>query len=101
MLVCPEIVNFGKLGSNNRTSSVALYAAIVGPIQSALAWIVAGSLWPGYDQARQTISELASPESPVKETMSSFFVFGGLLTLLVAFYAKSLAKAARVAESSG
>ena len=81
----------------NRTSKIALYAAIIGPIQSALGWIIAGSLWPGYDQAKQTISDLASPESPVKEIMSSFFVFSGLLTVIVAIYAKSLAMPARVA----
>ena len=79
------------------TSKLALYAAIIGPIQSALGWIIAGSLWPGYDQARQTISELASPESPVKLIMSSFFVFGGCLTVLVSFCAKSLALPARIA----
>lgn len=81
----------------HRTSKIALYAAIIGPIQSALGWIIAGSMWPGYDQAKQTISELASPESPVKEIMSSFFVFGGLLTVIVAIYAKILAMPARVA----
>jgi len=78
-------------------SKIALYAAIIGPIQSALGWIIAGSLWPGYDQARQTISELASPESPVKEIMSSFFVFGGILTIIIAVYAKTLAMPGRVA----
>lgn len=81
----------------NRTSKIALYAAIIGPIQSALGWIIAGSMWPGFDQTKQTISELASPESPVKEIMSTFFVFGGLLTVIVAIYAKSLAMPARVA----
>lgn len=78
-------------------SKIAFYAAIIGPIQSALGWIIAGSLWPGYDQARQTISELASPESPVKEIMSSFFVFGGVLTLIVAVYAKTLGFPGRIA----
>lgn len=78
-------------------SKIALYAAIIGPIQSALGWIIAGSLWPGYDQARQTISELASPESPVKEIMSSFFVFGGVLTIIVALYARTLAMPGRIA----
>lgn len=78
-------------------SKIAFYAAIIGPIQSALGWIIAGSLWPGYDQARQTISELASPESPVKEIMSSFFVFGGILTVIVAVYARSLAMPGRIA----
>jgi hypothetical membrane protein len=80
-----------------RTSKIALYAAIIGPVQSALGWIIAGSLWPGYDQARQTISELASPESPVKEIMSSFFVFGGILTIIIAIDAKNLAIPARIA----
>jgi len=80
-----------------RTGKIALYAAIIGPIQSALGWIIAGSLWPGYDQAKQTISELASPESPVNLIMSSFFVFGGILTILVSVYAKSLALPARIA----
>lgn len=80
-----------------RTSKIALYAAIIGPIQSALGWIIAGSMWPGYDQARQTISELASPESPVKEIMSSFFVFGGILTIIIAIDAKNLAIPARIA----
>lgn len=81
----------------NRTSKIAFYASIIGPIQSALGWIIAGSMWPGYDQARQTISELASPESPVKTIMSSFFVFGGILTCIVAYFAKSLALPARIA----
>ena len=80
-----------------RTSKIALYAAIIGPIQSALGWIIAGSLWPGYDQAKQTISELASPESPVKEIMSSFFVFGAILTIIIAIDAKNLAIPARIA----
>ena len=80
-----------------RTSKIALYAAIIGPIQSALGWIIAGSMWPGYDQARQTISELASPESPVKEIMSSFFVFGGCLSIIIAIYAKTIALPGRIA----
>ena len=78
-------------------SKIAFYAAIIGPIQSALGWIISGSLWPGYDQARQTISELASPESPVKEIMSSFFVFGGVLTVIVAVYARTLGFPGRIA----
>ena len=78
-------------------SKIAFYAAVIGPIQSALGWIIAGSMWPGYDQAKQTISELASPESPVKVIMSSFFVFGGLLTLIVAIYARTIPLAGRIA----
>ena len=75
----------------------AFYAALIGPIQSALGWLIAGSLWAGYDPARQTISELASPESPVKIIMSSFFVFGGILTVIVSHYAKTFALGGRIA----
>lgn len=72
-------------------------AAIIGPIQSVLGWTIAGSLWPGYDPVRQTISDLAANESPVNWIMSSFFVLGGILTLLAAVYARTLAMPGRVA----
>ena len=75
----------------------AVIAAIIGPIQSVLGWVVAGSMWSGCDQVRQTISELASPESPVKVIMSSFFVFGGTLTLIGAIYARTFSMPGRVA----
>lgn len=75
----------------------ALVAAIIGPVQSVLGWVIAGSLWSGYDQVRQTISELASPESPVRVIMSSFFVFGGILTLIGAVYARTFSMPGRVA----
>jgi len=75
----------------------ALVAAIIGPIQSVLGWTIAGSMWPGYDPVRQTISDLAATESPVNAIMSSFFVFGGILTLIVAAYAKSFALPGRIA----
>ena len=75
----------------------ALIAAIIGPIQSVLGWVIAGSLWPGYDQIRQTISELASPESPVRAIMSSFFILGGTLTLIGAVYARTFSMPGRIA----
>lgn len=78
-------------------SKVAFVAAIFGPIQSVLGWTIAGSLWPGYDGVKQTISELASPESPVKVIMSSFFILGGTLTLLASIFARTLALPGRVA----
>lgn len=76
---------------------IAAVAAIIGPIQSALGWTIAGSIWPGYDPVRQTISDLAANESPVKWIMSSFFVFGGILTLIAAIYARTLGFPGRVA----
>ena len=76
---------------------IAVVAAIIGPIQSALGWTIAGSMWPGYDPIRQTISDLAANESPVKWIMSSFFVFGGILTLIAAIYARTLGFPGRVA----
>ena len=76
---------------------IAAIAAIVGPVQSVLGWTIAGTLWPGYNPIKQTISDLAANESPVKWIMSSFFVFGGVLTLIAAIYARTLAMPGRVA----
>jgi len=81
----------------NRIEKPALVAAIIGPIQSVLGWTIAGALWVGYDPVRQTISDLAADESPVKLIMSSFFVLGGILTLLAAVYARTLGFPGRVA----
>jgi hypothetical membrane protein len=75
----------------------AFIAAIIGPIQSVLGWVIAGSLWSGYDPVKQTISDLAANESPVNWIMASFFVFGGTLTLLASIYARTLAMPGRVA----
>ena len=75
----------------------AVVAAIIGPIQSVLGWTIAGSLWAGYNPVKQTISDLAANESPVQWIMSSFFVLGGILTLIVAAYAKSFALPGRIA----
>ena len=80
-----------------RIGKPALYAAYIGPFQSAAGWLIAGSMWPGYDPVRQTISDLAANESPVQLIMSSFFVLGGVLTLLAAIYGRTLAMPGRVA----
>jgi hypothetical membrane protein len=74
----------------------ALFAATIGPIQSVLGWVIAGSLWPGYDPIRKTISDLAADDSPVQWIQSSFFVLGGTLSLLAAIFARSLAMPGRV-----
>ncbi|MEY3677511.1 MAG: hypothetical protein RL351_738 [Actinomycetota bacterium] len=74
----------------------ALFAATIGPVQSVLGWVIAGSLWPGYDPIRKTISDLAADDSPVQWIQSSFFVLGGTLSLLAAIYARSLAMPGRV-----
>ena len=80
-----------------RIGKPALYAAYIGPFQSAAGWLIAGSMWPGYDPVRQTISDLAANESPVQLIMSSFFVLGGVLTLIAAISARTLAMPGRVA----
>jgi hypothetical membrane protein len=80
-----------------RVGTVALVAAIIGPVQSVAGWMIAGSLWPGYDPVRQTISDLAANESPVQLVMSAFFILGGILTLIAAMYARTLAMPGRVA----
>ena len=76
---------------------IAFYAAIVGPIQSVLGWTIAGSMWAGYDPLKQTISDLAANESPVKWIMSSFFVLGGVLTLIASIYARTFSMPGRAA----
>ncbi len=75
----------------------AAIAAVIGPIQSVLGWVIAGALWAGYDPVYQTISDLAANESPVKTIMSAFFILGGTLSLIGAVYAKTLAMPGRVA----
>ena len=75
----------------------AFIAAIIGPIQSVLGWVIAGSLWPDYNPVTQTISDLAAFESPVKWIMSGFFVFGGVLTIIASIYARTLALPGRIA----
>lgn len=80
-----------------RIGKPALYAAYIGPFQSAAGWLIAGSMWPGYDPVRQTISDLAANESPVQFIMSAFFVLGGVLTLIAAVYGRTLAMPGRVA----
>ena len=75
----------------------ALIAALIGPIQSVAGWLIAGSLWPGYDPIKLTISDLAAPESPVRWVMSAFFILGGTLTLIAGVYARSFAMPGRIA----
>jgi hypothetical membrane protein len=74
----------------------ALIAAIVGPIQATLGWVISGALWPGFDHVTKTISDLAADDSPVKWIQSSFFLLGGTLSLIAAVYAPVLAMAGRV-----
>lgn len=75
----------------------AFIAALIGPIQSVLGWVIAGALWTEYNPVTQTISDLAANESPVRWIMSGFFVFGGVLTLIVSISAKALALPGRIA----
>jgi hypothetical membrane protein len=74
----------------------ALFAATLGPIQSVLGWAISGALWPGYDPIRKTISDLAADDSPVQLIQSSFFILGGILSLVAAVFARSLATPGRV-----
>jgi hypothetical membrane protein len=90
-------VSTRKSGYMKPVARIAAIAAIIGPIQSALGWTIAGSMWPGYDPIKQTISDLAANESPVKWIMSSFFVLGGILTLIVSVSARTLGFPGRVA----
>lgn len=79
-----------------KISRVAVVAATIGPVQSVMGWFIAGSLWEGYDPIRKTISDLAANDSPVQAIQTSFFVLGGILSLIAAVYAKSFALPGRV-----
>jgi hypothetical membrane protein len=58
----------------------AFIAAIIGPIQSVLGWVIAGALWAEYNPVTQTISDLAAFESPVKWIMEC--LLSSLLSML-------------------
>ena len=75
----------------------AFYAAVIGAIQCWLGWTIAGSLWVGYDPVRQTISDLAANESPVKYLMSAFFLLGGTLSIVGALYTPAFSLPGRIA----
>lgn len=77
-------------------SKVAVFAAILGPIQSVLGWTISGALTPGYDIVSQTISELAAVDAPTHLLQSGFFILGGTLTILAAIYARTFAMPGRV-----
>lgn len=79
-----------------KISRPALWAATIGPVQSVLGWVIAGSLWPGYDPIKKTISDLAADDSPVQAIQTSFFILGGILSLVAAIWARSLALPGRV-----
>jgi hypothetical membrane protein len=85
----------------NLIGKPALFAATLGPIQSVLGWAIAGSLWPGYDPIRKTISDLAADDSPVQWIQTSFFILGGVLSLMAAYYARSFAMPGRVIIFAG
>lgn len=74
----------------------ALIASTIGPVQSILGWLISGSLWPGYDPIRKTISDLAADDSPVQVIQTSFFYLGATLTVIGAVYARSLALPGRI-----
>ena len=78
------------------TATIAFAGAVIGPVQNIAGWAIAGALWPGYNPITQTISELASPESPVRVVMTAFFVLGSTLTLIAAIFARTLAFPGRI-----
>ena len=79
-----------------RIGTAALIASTIGPVQSILGWVISGSIWPGYDPIRKTISDLAADDSPVQAIQTSFFFLGATLTVIGAISAKSLALPGRI-----
>ncbi|MFM6980510.1 MAG: DUF998 domain-containing protein [Micrococcales bacterium] len=81
----------------SKIAKPALIAAFIAPIQSVAGWWIAASLWPEYDPIKLTISDLAAPESPVSAIMSSFFIFGASLSIIVAIWGRAFTKLGRLA----
>jgi len=79
-----------------RIGLAALTASTIGPVQSILGWVISGSLWPGYDPIRKTISDLAADDSPVQAIQTSFFFLGATLTVIGAISARTLAFPGRI-----
>jgi hypothetical membrane protein len=79
-----------------RIGLAALIASTIGPVQSILGWVISGSLWPGYDPLRKTISDLAADDSPVQAIQTSFFFLGATLTVIGAISARTLALPGRI-----
>ena len=79
-----------------RIGLAALIASTIGPVQSILGWVISGSLWPGYDPIRKTISDLAADDSPVQAIQTSFFFLGATLTVIGAISARTLAFPGRI-----
>ena len=75
----------------------AVIASTIGPVQSILGWVISGALWAGYDPIRQTISDLAADDSPVRYIQTGFFFLGATLTVVGAASARSFAIPGRVA----
>jgi hypothetical membrane protein len=80
-----------------RIGRAAVVASTIGPVQSILGWVISGSLWPGYDPIRQTISDLAADDSPVRYIQTSFCFLGATLTVIGAIFARSFAMPGRIA----
>ncbi len=79
-----------------RIAMPALIASTIGPVQSILGWLISGSLWASYDPIRQTISDLAASDSPVRWIQTGFFFFGATLTVTGSIYARTLALPGRI-----
>jgi len=79
-----------------RVGIAAVIASTLGPLQSILGWVISGALWPGYDPIRQTISDLAADDSPVRAIQTGFFFLGATLTVIGAVSARSLALPGRI-----
>jgi hypothetical protein len=53
-----------------------MVAALMAPV----GFLAGGAIWPGYDHATQTVSELVARDAPHRFTMAAFFaIYNGLL----------------------
>lgn len=75
----------------------ALWAATLGPLITSIGYVIAGSMWQGYDPVVRAISDLAADDSPVQLFVSILFLIGAACDIIVSHYAKAFALPGRIA----
>ncbi len=79
----------------------AIFSAYLTPVVFIGGTIIAGLLTPGYDPVRQTISELAAGDAPLRVFTTIIFVATGLSHLVTIAFARGIGIPGRVAYLIG
>lgn len=75
----------------------ALVSAALAPVFFIGGTLVAEALWPAFDPASQTISELAAGDAPTRVFMTAMFALTGLCHLVTSVFAVGIGRPGRIA----